>query len=148
MRAAYGTQTGSPPGMTERARRSSIIDAFGSPTIRDEARFDQVWGLPATNLSITAPFGVDATTPANASGWAGETSLDVEWAHAIAPGANIALVVAKSNNDSDILDATQYAIDHNVGDVVSQSFGEGEICMAQADLTRQTSCSSRLSARA
>src|SRR5581483_10166086 len=43
----------------------------------------------------------------------------------------------KSNNDADILDATQYAIDNNLGDVVSQSFGEGEQCMASSDLARQ-----------
>jgi subtilase family serine protease len=138
MRAAYGTQTLLSAGYDGTGRTITIIDAYGSPTLAtDVAKFNQVWTLPATNLTVTAPFGVDPTTPANASGWAGETSLDVEWAHAIAPGASIALVIAKSNNDSDILDATQYAIDHNVGDVVSQSFGEGEICMAPSDVARQ-----------
>jgi subtilase family serine protease len=138
MRAAYGTQTLLSAGYDGTGRTITIIDAYGSPTLAgDVANFDSAWGLPAANFTVTAPFGIDPTTPANASGWAGETSLDVEWAHAIAPGAKIALVVAKSNNDSDILDATQYAVDHNVGDVVSQSFGEGEICMAQADLNRQ-----------
>ena len=62
-------------------------------------------------------------------GWAEEISLDVEWAHAIAPGANIVLVLAKSNNDADILSATKYAVDHNLGDVISQSFGENESCV-------------------
>jgi subtilase family serine protease len=63
------------------------------------------------------------------SGWAQEISLDVMWAHAIAPGANITLVLAKSNADADILSATKYAIDNNLGDVISQSFGEDESCM-------------------
>ena len=62
-------------------------------------------------------------------GWAEEISLDVQWAHAIAPGANITLVLAKSNDDADILSATQYAVDHNLGDVISQSFGENESCV-------------------
>ena len=39
------------------------------------------------------------------TGWAEEISLDVEWAHAIAPGANIVLVLAKTNDDADILSA-------------------------------------------
>jgi len=138
MRAAYGTQSLLSAGFDGTGRTIVIIDAYGSPTLAsDVALFDSVWGLPAANVTVTAPFGIDPTTPDNASGWAGETSLDVQWAHAIAPGAQIALVVAKSNNDSDILDATQYAVDHSLGDVVSQSFGEGEICMAASDLTRQ-----------
>jgi subtilase family serine protease len=138
MRTAYGTQSLLAAGYDGTGKTITIIDAYGSPTLAsDVAKFDTVWGLPATNYTVTAPFGIDATTSDNASGWAGETSLDVEWAHAIAPGAKIALVVAKSNNDADILDATQYAIDNNVGDVVSQSFGEGEACMASADLARQ-----------
>ncbi len=66
------------------------------------------------------------------SGWAEEISLDVEWAHAIAPGANIVLDLAKSNEDADILSATKYAVDHNLGDVISQSFGENESCVDSA----------------
>ena len=62
-------------------------------------------------------------------GWSSEISLDVEWAHAVAPGAAITLVLAKSNEDADILSATKYAVDHNLGEVISQSFGEGETCM-------------------
>jgi subtilase family serine protease len=46
-------------------------------------------------------------------GWAGEITLDVEWAHAIAPAATIKLVLAKTNDDADILSATKYAVDHN-----------------------------------
>lgn len=138
MREAYGVQSLLDKGWDGTGRTVAIIDAYGSPTLAtDVANFDSVWGLPAINLNVDAPFGIDPTTPDNASGWAGETSLDVEWAHAIAPGANIELVIAKSNSDSDILDATQWAIDHNVGDVVSQSFGEAEQCMASSDLARQ-----------
>ncbi len=140
MRAAYGTQTLLSAGFDGTGRTIVIIDAYGSPTVTsDLAAFDAVWGLPAASFSQVAPFGIAPTTPDNAAGWAGETSLDVQWAHAIAPGAAIELVIAKSNSDSDILDATQYAIDNNLGDVVSQSFGEAEQCMAASDLARQHS---------
>lgn len=138
MRTAYGTQQLLNAGYTGNGKTIVIIDAYGSPTFAvDVANFDSVWGLPAANVHTYTPFGIDPTDPANADGWAGETSLDVEWAHAIAPGAKIALVIAKSNSDADILDATQYAIDNNLGDVVSQSFGEAEQCMASSDLDRQ-----------
>ena len=85
-------------------------------------------------MNIVAP---DGLTPfdqndANQVGWAGEITLDVEWAHAIAPGAKIKLVLAKSNDDADILSATQFAVDHNLGDVISQSFGEAEQCVDPA----------------
>jgi subtilase family serine protease len=138
MRAAYGVEPLLSAGYDGSGRTIAIIDAYGSPTIQsDLALFDSIWGLPAADFQRVAPFGVDATTPANAAGWSGETSLDVEWAHAIAPGAKILLVVAKSNDDSDILDATQWVLDHNAGDVVSQSYGEAEQCMDSTQLSRQ-----------
>jgi subtilase family serine protease len=138
LRTAYGTQTLLSAGYDGTGRTIIVIDAYGSPTLAaDVANFTTVWGIPAADVTTYTPFGIDPTTPENADGWSGETTLDVEWAHAIAPGAKIALVIAKSNNDADILDATQYAIDHNLGDVVSQSFGEAEQCMAASDLKRQ-----------
>ena len=138
MRTAYGTQSLLNAGFDGTGRTIIIIDAYGSPTLdSDLTTFNTIWGLPAASISVFTPFGIDPTDPDNADGWAGETSLDVQWAHAIAPGAKIALVIAKSNNDADILDATQYAVDHDLGDVVSQSFGEAEQCMTGPDLKRQ-----------
>jgi subtilase family serine protease len=68
-------------------------------------------------------------------GWSREINLDVEWAHAVAPGASIVLVLAKTGSDLDILSAEQYAIDHDLGDVMSQSFGEAEACAAPSTLS-------------
>ena len=62
-------------------------------------------------------------------GWAEEITLDVLWSHAMAPGANIVLAEAASNSDADILATTKYVVDHHIGDVISQSFGEAEQCM-------------------
>ena len=56
----------------------------------------------------------------NAHGWDLEESLDVQWAHAMAPGANIILVAAKSNSDQDLIDALNYALDHHLGRVALQ----------------------------
>ena len=103
IRAAYGVDQLDATG----ARRTIVIvDAFQSPTIQhDLDLFDQVFELPASTVQIVAP---DGLTPfdqnsANQIGWAGEITLDVEWAHAIAPAATIKLVLAKSNDDADIL---------------------------------------------
>ena len=69
--------------------------------------------------------------------WAVEITLDVLWAHAIAPGANIVLVLAKSDADADLQSAQKYAIDNHLGDVISQSFGENESCMESMLLAQQ-----------
>lgn len=148
IRHAYGIDTLLATGHDGSGRTIVIVDAYGSQTLQsDVAAFDSTWNLPATELNVFTPFGVDATDLNNAAGWSGETTLDVDWSHAVAPGATIDLVVAKSNNDSDILDATQYAIDHNLGDVISQSFGEAEQCMASTDLARQHALFARAVAR-
>jgi len=129
IRAAYDI----PRNLTGAGRTIVIIDAFKDPTIRtDLAKFDSTFGLPGAALNIICP-GRHCPTldPTNAGqvGWTDETSLDVEWAHAIAPRATIDLVLAQSDQDADILAAQQYVVNHNLGDVVSQSFGEGETCM-------------------
>jgi subtilase family serine protease len=126
-------------GVTGRGRTIVIVDAYGSPTITADLKaFDDTFGLPAPNFSQVAPDGQPAFDPNdNQIGWAFETTLDVEWANAIAPGARIVLAVAKSNEDADILSATRYAVEHNLGDVISQSFGEAEQCMDPQLLDQQ-----------
>lgn len=147
---AYGIKSFLDNGQNGAGRTIVIIDAFGSPTITgDLALFDSAFALPAPNFTRIDMPGLPPFDPTNADqvGWSAETSLDVEWAHAVAPGANIVLVVAKSDNDSDILDATQYVLDHNLGDVVSQSYGEGEQCMDPALVARQHKIFDGLSAK-
>ncbi len=128
-------------GINGAGRTIVIVDAFGSPTIASDLQtFDATMGLPDPSFTQITPAGspppFDVNDP-NQFGWAVETTLDVEWAHATAPGANIVLAVAPSNNDSDILNTTKYVVDHNVGDVISQSFGEAEACMDPILLNEQ-----------
>jgi len=138
IRAAYSIQPLLDQGFTGAGQTIAIIDAYGSPTLQSDMNtFNAVLGTPATTVHVDTPFGIAPTSPGNAAGWAQETSLDVQWAHAIAPAAKIELVVARSNDDKDILDATKWAIDNNAGDVISQSFGEAEQCMDPAQLARQ-----------
>ncbi len=138
---AYGLTPLLSAGTNGTGRTIVIIDAFTSPTLVDDLKaFDAVFGLPNPTLTEIAPAG---TPPAfdpndgNQVGWAIETLLDVEYAHAMAPGANIVLAHAKTNNDSDILAVTKYVIEHNLGDVLSQSYGEAEACMDPALRTEQ-----------
>ncbi len=130
---AYGVDKLYAKGWDGSGRTIAIIDAFGNPSVQtDLAVFDEIWGLPdPPSFSVHTMPGTPAFdyTNSNMTGWGIEIDLDVEWAHSIAPGANIVLIAAKSDSDEDILAATQYAIGHNVGDVISQSFGEAEQCV-------------------
>jgi subtilase family serine protease len=107
-----------------------IVDAYGSPTLGDDlAEFDNQSGLPNISLNIIAPVGKIPAFDLNNGdmyGWAGETTLDVEYAHSIAPGAKIVLVEAPSDNTQDLTNAVQYAVNHRLGNVITQSFGEPE----------------------
>ena len=134
IRTAYRIQPLLDKGVTGTGRTIVIIDAYNPPNVKAELdTFTTTWGLPKADLEVVNPFGAsyDETDP-NQQGWSGEIALDVEWAHVVAPGAKIRLVTAKTNNDPDILDAIRYAVDHKLGDVVSQSFGEDERCLGAA----------------
>jgi subtilase family serine protease len=128
VRAAYDY----PSGLTGTGQTIVIIDAYGSPTIKtDLALFDAVFGVPAPpSFTVVCPQGCPAVnvknSPHDDAGWTIETSLDVEWSHAMAPGANLVLVVAATNSGNALNLATQYAIQQYPGSVISQSFGVPE----------------------
>jgi subtilase family serine protease len=113
-----------------------IVDAFGSPTIRqDLALFDKTFRLPGPpSFKIIQPAGPVHFDPSNPDelGWASETTLDVEYAHVIAPNANILLAetpVSETEGEAgfpQIVQAEQYVISHYNVDVISQSFGATE----------------------
>jgi len=140
MRHAYGVDQLISAGYDGTGKTIVIVDAFQNPNIAIQlATFDAFYGIPDPNFNQIAPQGLTAFDPSNADmvGWAEEISLDVEWAHAIAPGANILLVLAKSDQDADIYAATKYAVDNHLGDVISQSFGENEACIDPKILAQQ-----------
>jgi len=131
VRAAYDIQSLLDSGITGAGRTIVIIGAFQGVTAQsDLAMFDWKWGLPTATVQVTAPDGTVTFDPTSRvqRTWAIEAAIDLEWAHAIAPGAQLHLVLAKSEADADILHATEYAIDNDLGDIISQSFGEAESC--------------------
>ncbi len=99
MRHAYQMDSLIAEGYDGSGQTIVILDAFQNPNlVAQVATFDTFYGLPAIQLTQIAPDGLtpfDQNDP-NMVGWAEEISLDVEWSHAIAPGANIVLVLAKS----------------------------------------------------
>lgn len=117
MRTAYNV----PASATGAGQTIAIVEAYGSPTVASDLQiFDATMGLPDPKLNIFFPEG--PVTPNNV-GWAEETSLDVQWAHAIAPGATIDLIVAPDNRSSTLHSAEAFAIANHLGSVISMSFG-------------------------
>lgn len=133
IRHAYNIDSLLSLGYDGRGKTIVIIDAFSHPNIANQlAFFNSFYGLPAMNngpgsptFTQVAPDGLGPYVP----GWAEEISLDVEWAHAIAPGANIVLELGKDNSDAALISALNDAIDNNRGDVISMSFGESDTCL-------------------
>jgi subtilase family serine protease len=133
----------------------AIIDSFGSPTIASDLHvFDTAFGLQPMcgeaevtctpdmpTFSILEVQGSPAPVPQPPNsgtgqedhfGWAVEVSLDVEWAHATAPGANIILVTTPTAETLGVqgfppmMDAVQYVVDNHLADVISMSLSAGE----------------------
>ena len=106
----------------------AIVDAFHDPDLQSDLNtFDAKFGLPNTTVKVTAQ------TSTTNDGWAGEETLDVEWVHAIAPGATIDVVEAKSDNLTDLLNAVNTARNIAGVSVVSMSWGGGEFFGENSD---------------
>ena len=126
LEGVYGFSTSSSAGSGETV---AIVDAYDDPTAAsDLTTFSTEYSLPActtTNGCFTKVNQTGGTTlPASNGGWALEISLDIEWAHAIVPGAKILLVEATNNSDTNLYAAEQYAA--SKANVVSNSWGGSE----------------------
>ncbi|HTY97609.1 MAG TPA: S53 family peptidase [Solirubrobacteraceae bacterium] len=136
-----------------------IVDAFGSPSIASDLQtFDAQMKLPnPPSFKVITPEGPITTNASNCTstfsptgpdlcsdfyGWTDETSLDVEWSHAMAPKANILLVETPMTETEgiygfpQIIAAENYVINHHLGDVITQSFGANEQTFASSGQIR------------
>jgi subtilase family serine protease len=124
-------------GITGKGETIVIVDSFGSPTIKhDLAVFDKQFKLPAPpSRRIITPSGTIPmwnSSDSDMTGWGGETTLDVEYAHTIAPGAKILLVETPVSETEgvtgfpQIVKAENYVLKNHLGDVISQSFSATE----------------------
>ncbi len=112
-----------------RGQTIAIIDAYNDPNISgDLAAFDNQFGIaaPASLKIINESGGTSLPSTDPNQGWEGETALDVEWAHAIAPGANILLVEANTASDADLFAAVNYARQQTAVSVISMSWGSND----------------------
>ena len=105
----------------------AIVDAYSQPNIvSDLHTFDLMYGLPDPPRFTVVNQNGGGTLPAADQAWGLEISLDGQWAHAMAPGANILLVEANTNSYSDLMTAVNYARNQPGVSVVSLSWGGGE----------------------
>ena len=118
-----GTVTGNGAGQT-----IAIVDAYNDPNIQPDLNtFDSEFGLPATTVTrVNENGGTSLPASDPTGGWELEESLDVEWAHAVAPEANIVLVEAPSATLSALFSAAKSASDLSGVSVVSMSWGTTE----------------------
>ncbi|TML19023.1 MAG: hypothetical protein E6G32_13120 [Actinobacteria bacterium] len=126
IKAAYNFPTAGTPGA---GKRIAIVDAYDDPNAESDLNvFSSQYGLPACTTANGCFQKVNQTGgtsyPRKDAGWALEISLDVQWAHAIAPGAKILLVEATTNSFANLLAAEDYAKTH--AQYVSNSWGASE----------------------
>jgi subtilase family serine protease len=127
--AAYNLPALYSRGTSGKGQTIVVVDAFGSPTIaNDLLQFDQYLGLGTPPLRIVQVGHVPTFDSGNGDmiGWANETTLDVEYAHAGAPDAKIVLVEVAKEDLQHLALAVRYAVQHKLGDVISLSWGEPE----------------------
>ncbi len=137
MQAAYGLPAAYAEGITGTGQTIVMIVGYGSSTIESDANnFNVLNALPPLNGSNFHMVYSDGPPydPALGEQWLQETALDVEWAHAIAPGAKLMLVAAPSGEDQDLEYAIQYAVLHKLGGVISGSFGIPEMELSAGDV--------------
>ncbi len=138
-RVAYGVQSLIERGFTGKGQTIVDIVSYGSPTLqRDMDTFDKQFGLPPITIKVIAPLGVARSTNQDMAGWAGETELDVQIIHAVAPGANIVVLTSPVDETEgtiglpQFLQLEQYALAHHLGNIISQSWGASEVTLKDA----------------
>ncbi len=133
---AYGVDALHAEGTTGAGETIVIVDSYGSPTAQADLNyFSDAFGLPRTTIQFINPNGsppFNNSVKGSAVGWAEETSLDLQWAHAIAPDAHLVLVEANPAETEgvqgfpSIFKGEQMAISQFPGAVMSQSFAVTE----------------------
>ena len=152
LRNAYNLNPLYSAGYNGKGQTVVIVNAYGSPTIYEDLLMFIQWQnangakLPWTtieevksHLHIYYPMGkpvFDANDPIQLS-WSTETTLDVDMVHAIAPNADIALVIAPNDNNRPLDYAVFYSIIHHLGCTISISWGESESVIKDQNQVRQ-----------
>jgi subtilase family serine protease len=138
LRSAYGL---SGSGLTGQGVTIAIVDQGSSPTIVSDVNtyMRRHGGQPLRPGQLTkylpADIGKSCAALNGQPEAYGEETLDVEAAHAMAPGAHIDFVGADCpSNPTPLLDAITRIVDHHLADIVSDSWHLG----TEAQLTQAT----------
>lgn len=119
---AYSLETGPYVGLGTTI--ALVLPYHDASIVNDLAIFDQTYGLPSANLTIVNQTGSTSNLPGSNTAWSLERAMDVEWAHAAAPGAKLVLVEANSASIADL--STAVATAARMANVVSMSWGGSE----------------------
>jgi subtilase family serine protease len=126
--AAYGVDALHNAGWTGKGQTIVVVDSYGSPAaLQDLQTFSTTFGLSAPDLTIIYPDGQPTLNSSDKLGWAIETSLDLQWAHAIAPDAKLVLIAANPAETDGVhgfpsmFKGIQLAISNYPGSALSQS---------------------------
>ena len=122
IRSAYGLPSSGGTGTI------ALIEAYDNPNAEsDLGVFDSQFSLPSctTANSCFQKYQMASSTGTD-SGWSLESSLDIQWAHAIAPNAKILVVEAQNSSLSNLLAAVNYARSRSDVVAVSMSWGNTE----------------------
>jgi subtilase family serine protease len=118
-----------------------IVVSFGSPTLLDDvAAFSTAMNLPQAKIQQLYPLGHEfaPTSTGELAAWAHETTIDAEWAHALAPGAAITVLASPVDETEGVQglpefrQLEQYALDNHLGNVISQSWSTSEDLLSDA----------------
>ncbi|QBD79214.1 protease [Ktedonosporobacter rubrisoli] len=140
LRQAYGVESLLQKGFTGKGQTVIDIVSFGSPTLQEDMKvFDRQFGLPPIDLQIISPLKAKEYDPLDdKSTWAFETNLDVQIIHAIAPEAKVVVLVSPVAETEGTIglpefrQLEQYALDHKLGNIVTQSWGASELTLQDA----------------
>jgi len=140
---AYGIDQLHAAGITGKGQVIILADSFGSPTAQQDLdHFSDTYGIARTKIQFIYPDGpyVNDLADDDKVGWAGETTLDLEWAHAIAPDATIVNIITNVSETvglaglPDLFKGVQMVTAQYPGAIISMSFGTGEPTFTPSDI--------------
>lgn len=141
LREAYGVQALTEQGKTGKGVTVVVIVSYGSPSLQQDVdTFSSKYGLPPAHIQVVSPLGAQPSDPGNKDIflWGLETELDVETIHAIAPDAGIVVMTSPVDETEgtiglpQFMQLEQYAVDHHLGQVFSQSWAASEATLADS----------------
>jgi subtilase family serine protease len=141
LRTAYDIEALTEKGFTGKGQTVVDIVSYGSPTLQQDIDvFSKQFGLPHITIQVFSPLGTVPFDPKSPEmiGWAEETELDVQIIHAIAPDAGIVVMTSPVDETEgtiglpEFMKLEQYAVEHHLGQIFSQSFVASEATLADS----------------